>query len=237
MYPTPWPIDIRRVYKTLCEGNPDHDILIEEICKTNEEKRKAVGKDKEIIGKLVEEQLTSTHLTNIAAQAMQLKDPKVAFPHQMSPTVSSPYKVNSPPFNSTNLPNYLRIIMFGCWGQESCKNFQHLAVDVSPYKMQTYEKRQYLKSSNLFDNEFLVVQINETAIATADTYAEFCFNLTHHKDSPFQKAVPEEKHLYRSIALFRLTADLLKKAVTAGINPKLNVDPRSIGFDPKDVDI
>jgi hypothetical protein len=28
----------------------------------------------------------------------------------------------------------------------------------------------------------------------------------------------------------------LKKAVTAGINPKLNVDPRSIGFDPEDVD-
>jgi hypothetical protein len=33
-----------------------------------------------------------------------------------------------------------------------------------------------------------------------------------------------------------LTADLLKKAVTAGINPKLNVDPRSIGFDPENVD-
>jgi hypothetical protein len=33
-----------------------------------------------------------------------------------------------------------------------------------------------------------------------------------------------------------LNADLLKRAVTAGINPKLNVDPRSIGFDPKDVD-
>jgi hypothetical protein len=33
-----------------------------------------------------------------------------------------------------------------------------------------------------------------------------------------------------------LTADLLKKAVTAGINPKLNVDPRSIGFDTEDVD-
>jgi hypothetical protein len=33
-----------------------------------------------------------------------------------------------------------------------------------------------------------------------------------------------------------LTADLLKKAVTSGINPKLNVDPRSIGFDPEDVD-
>jgi hypothetical protein len=32
-----------------------------------------------------------------------------------------------------------------------------------------------------------------------------------------------------------LTADLLKKAVTAGINPKLNVDPHSIGFDPEDV--
>jgi hypothetical protein len=48
MYPTPWPIDIRRVYKTLCEGNPARDILIGEMCKTNEEKRKAVGKDKEI---------------------------------------------------------------------------------------------------------------------------------------------------------------------------------------------
>jgi hypothetical protein len=34
-----------------------------------------------------------------------------------------------------------------------------------------------------------------------------------------------------------LTADLLKKAVTAGINPKLNVDPRYIGFDPEDVNI
>jgi hypothetical protein len=30
--------------------------------------------------------------------------------------------------------------------------------------------------------------------------------------------------------------DLLKKAVTAGIDPKLNVDPSSIGFDPEDVD-
>jgi hypothetical protein len=28
----------------------------------------------------------------------------------------------------------------------------------------------------------------------------------------------------------------LKKAVTAGMNPKLNVDPRSISFDPEDVD-
>jgi hypothetical protein len=100
---------------------------------------------------------------------MQLKDPKIAFPHQMFPTVSSPYKVNSPPFNSTNLPNYLRIIMFGCSGHESYKNFQHLALDMSPYKMQTDEKRQYLKSSNLFDNEFLVVQINETVIALANT--------------------------------------------------------------------
>jgi hypothetical protein len=34
-----------------------------------------------------------------------------------------------------------------------------------------------------------------------------------------------------------LTADLFKKAVTAGINPKLNVDPRSIGFNPEDVNI
>jgi hypothetical protein len=33
-----------------------------------------------------------------------------------------------------------------------------------------------------------------------------------------------------------LTADLLKKAVTAGINSKLDVDPRSIDFDPEDVD-
>jgi hypothetical protein len=126
--------------------------------------------------------------------------------------------------------------MFGCWGQESYKKFQHLAADVSPYKMQTDEKRQYLKSSNLFDNEFLVVQINETVIAMADTYAEFCFNLTQHNDTPFQKAVPDNKHFYRSIALFRLTADLLKNAVTAGITPKLNVDPLSIGFDPEDVD-
>jgi hypothetical protein len=126
--------------------------------------------------------------------------------------------------------------MFGCWGQDSYKNFQHLAADVSPYKMQTYEKCQYLKSSNLFDNEFLVVQINETVIALADTYAEFCFNFTQHKDSPFPRAVTDDKHFYRSIALFRLTSDLLKKAVTAGINPKLNVDPRSNGFDPEDVD-
>jgi hypothetical protein len=167
---------------------------------------------------------------------MQLKDPKIASPHQTFPTVSSPYKVNSPPFNSTNLPNYLRIIMLGCWGQENYKKFQHLAADVSPYKMQTDENRQYLKLSNLFDNEFLVVQINETVIAMADTYAEFCFNLTQHKDTPFPKAVPDDKHFYRSIALFRLTADLLKKAVTAGINPKLNVDPHYIGFDPEDVD-
>jgi hypothetical protein len=29
----------------------------------------------------------------------------------------------------------------------------------------------------------------------------------------------------------------LKRAVTPGINPKLNVDPHSIGFDPEDVDI
>jgi hypothetical protein len=181
MYPAPWPIDIRRFYKTLCDRDPARDILIGEICKTNEEIRKAVGKDKEITDKLVEEQLTTTHLTKTAAQSMQLKDPKIAFPHQMFPTVSSPYKVNSPPFNSTNLPNYLCIIMFVCWGQESFKKIQHLAADVSPYKMQTDEKRQYLKSSNLFDNEFLVVQINETFIAMANTYAEFCFNLTQHK--------------------------------------------------------
>jgi hypothetical protein len=196
-----------------------------------------VGKYKDITEKWVEEQLTSTHLTNTAAQAMQLKDPKIASPHQMFPTVSSPCKVNSPLFNYTNLPNYLCIIMFGCWGQESYKKFQHLAADVAPYKMQTDEKRQYLKSSNLFDNEFLVVHISETVIAMADTYTEFCFNLTQHKDSPFPKAVPDDKHFYRGIAPFQLTADLLKRAVTAGINPKLNVDPRSIGFDPEDVDI
>jgi hypothetical protein len=176
MYHMPWPIDIRRVYKTLCEGNPARDIIIGEICKTNEEQRKSVGKDKEITEKWVEEQLTTTHLTKTASQSMKLKDPKITFPHQISPTVSSPYKVNSPPFNSTNLPNYLPIIMFGCWGRESYKKFQHLAADVSPYKMQTDEKRQYLKSSNLFDNEFLVFQINDTVIAMADTYTEFCFN-------------------------------------------------------------
>jgi hypothetical protein len=181
-------------------------------------------------------QLTATHLKKTAAQAMQLKYPKVAPPHQIFPTVSSPYKVNSLPFNSKNIPNYLLIIMFGCWGQDSYKNFQHLAADVSPYKMQTDEKRQYLKLSILFDNEFLVVQINETAIVMANTYTDFCFNLTQYKDSPFPKAVPDDRHFYRSIALFRLTADLLKNAVTAGIKPKLNVDPRSIGFDPEDVD-
>jgi hypothetical protein len=181
-------------------------------------------------------QLTTTHLTKTAAQSMQLKNPNITFPHQMFPTVSSPCKVNSPPFNSTNLPNYLRIIMFSCWGQESYKKFQHLAAGVSPCKMQTDEKCQYLKSSNLFDNEFLVVQINETAVSMADTYVEFCFNLTQHKKTPFPKSVPDDKHFYRSIALFRLTVDFLKKAVTGGINPKLNVDPRSIGFDPEDVD-
>jgi hypothetical protein len=82
-----------------------------------------VGKDKEITDKWVEEQLTTTHLTKTAAQSMQLKDPKIASPHQMFPTVQYPYKVDSPPFNSTNLPNYLRIIMFSCWGQESYKIF------------------------------------------------------------------------------------------------------------------
>jgi hypothetical protein len=99
MFPMPWPIYIRRVYKTLCEGNPDRDILIGEICKTNGEKIKAVGKDKEKTDKWVEEQLTTTHLTKTAAQSMQLKDPKIVSPHQMFPTVSSPYKVNSPQFN------------------------------------------------------------------------------------------------------------------------------------------
>jgi hypothetical protein len=89
MYPAPWPIDIRHVYKTLCNGNPARDILIGEICITNEEKRKAVGKDKEITDKWVEEQLTTTHLTKTAAQSMQLKEPKIAPPHQMFPTVSS----------------------------------------------------------------------------------------------------------------------------------------------------
>jgi hypothetical protein len=118
----------------------------------------------------------------------------------------------------------------------SYKTFQHLAADVSPYKMQTDEKRQYLQLSNLFDNEFLVVQINETAIAMDDTYSEFCLNLTQHKDIPSPKSVPDVKHFYRSMALFRLTADLLKKAVTAGINPKLNMDPRYISFDPEDVE-
>jgi hypothetical protein len=135
VYPAPCPIAKWCVSKILCEGNPARYILIGEICKRNEAKSKAVGKDKEITKKWVEEQLTATHLTKTAAQAMKLKDPKVASPHQMFPTVSSPYKVNSPPFNSTNLPNYPRIIMFGCWGQESCKKFQHLAADVSPYKM------------------------------------------------------------------------------------------------------
>jgi hypothetical protein len=81
-----------------------------------------------------------------------------------------------------------------------------------------------------------VVQINEKVIAMDNTYTEFCFNLTQHKDSLFPKAVPDDKHFYKSIALFRLKADLLKKAVTAGINLKLNVDPGSIGFDPEDVD-
>jgi hypothetical protein len=171
MYPTPWTIGIWQVYKTLCEGNPARAILIGEICKTDEATRKVVGKDKEITDKWVEEKLTATHLTKTASHAMQLKDPKVAFPHQMFPTVSYPYKVNSPPFNSTNLPNYLRIIMFGFLGQKSYNNFQHLAADVSPCKIQIDEKRQYLKLSNLFDNEFLVVQINETVIAMADTYA------------------------------------------------------------------
>jgi hypothetical protein len=171
MYPMPWSIDIRRVYKTICEGNPARDILIGEMCKTNEEKRKSVGKDKEITEKWVEEQLTTTHLTKTALQSMHLKDPNIAFPNQMFPTVSSPYKLKSPPFNSTNLPNYLHIIMFGCWGQDSYKKIQHLAADVSPYKMQTDEKRQYLKMSNLFDSKFLVVQINEMVIAMADTYA------------------------------------------------------------------
>jgi hypothetical protein len=28
IYPAPWPIDIRRVYKTLCKGNPARDIVI-----------------------------------------------------------------------------------------------------------------------------------------------------------------------------------------------------------------
>jgi hypothetical protein len=51
-----------------------------------------VGKEKDITDKWLEEQLTATHLTNNAAQIMQLKDPKVAFPDQMFPTVSSPYK-------------------------------------------------------------------------------------------------------------------------------------------------
>jgi hypothetical protein len=81
MYPLPWPIAIQRVYNTLYEGNPARDILIGEICKTDEAKRKAVGKEKEITNKWVEEQLTVTHLTKTAAHAMQLKDPKVASPH------------------------------------------------------------------------------------------------------------------------------------------------------------
>ena len=235
MYPAFWPIDLRRVYKSLCEGNPVREMLIGELCKTNEAKKQAVGNEKEITNTWVEEQLKMPHLTKTAFFAMRLKNPKMAFPHQMIPTVPSPYRVNSPPFNSTNLPNYLRIIMFGCWGTESFKTFKSLAADVEPFKVQAKEKRQYLKSNNLFDNEFLVVQINETVMSMSDTYADFCFELTQHKKTPFPKAVPDDKHFYRSIALFRLTTDLLKKAVSAGINPSLNMDPRSIGFDPEDV--
>jgi hypothetical protein len=78
----------------------------------------------------------------------------------------------------SQLPSHHHVRLLG---SGELQKLQHLAADVSPYKMQTDEKRQYLKSSNLFDNEFLVVQINETVIAMADTYAEFCFNLTQHK--------------------------------------------------------
>jgi hypothetical protein len=65
------------------------------------------------------------------------------------------------------------------------------------------------------------------------THTQSFVSTEQHKDSPFPKAVPDDKHFYRSIALFRLTAGLLKKAVTLGINPKLNVDPRFIGFHPE----
>jgi hypothetical protein len=46
MYPMPWHIDTRPVYKTLCKGNPARDIIIGEIFITNEEKRDAVGEKK-----------------------------------------------------------------------------------------------------------------------------------------------------------------------------------------------
>jgi hypothetical protein len=81
MHPAPWPIDTLPVYKTLCKGNPARDIIIGEICKTDEAKRKSVGKEKEITDKWVEEQITATHLTKTASQAIQLKDLKVAPPH------------------------------------------------------------------------------------------------------------------------------------------------------------
>jgi hypothetical protein len=81
---------MRRVYNTFCEGNPARNILIGELCKTNEAKRKAVGKDKGITDKWVEEQLTDTHLTNTASQVMQLKDPKVAPPTRCSQPYNLP---------------------------------------------------------------------------------------------------------------------------------------------------
>jgi hypothetical protein len=46
IYPAPWPINIRRVYKTLCEGNPARDILIGEICKKMKKRGKQWAKTK-----------------------------------------------------------------------------------------------------------------------------------------------------------------------------------------------
>jgi hypothetical protein len=115
MYPAPWPIDIRRVYKNLCEGNPAGDIIIGEICKTNEEERKAVGKDKEITDKWVEEQLTTIHLTDCST-VHEIEGPQDRIPPPDVPNriISMQGKFTAIQFDqSSQLPSHHHVRLLG----------------------------------------------------------------------------------------------------------------------------
>jgi hypothetical protein len=152
----------------------------------------------------------------------------------MIPLVCHHYIEKSKFFSLENITHYIRVIMCGFYSVETNNVSDDLDCVAVALGVQA-SPREYLTSSNLFDNKLLVVTLSRTALSLATSYSNFMEH-TCNREYKLIHVNREDRAFYCNILLFIFTGQLLERARSKGINPDIEGDPGYFGFHQDDVD-
>jgi hypothetical protein len=156
------------------------------------------------------------------------------YPEKMMPLVRHNYSEKSKFFSSKNITHFVRVIMFGCYNVETKNVIDALACGAVAFDVHA-SLREYLTSSNLLDNELLVVTLSRTDLSLATSYSNF-MEQTCSGEYKLIHVNREDRAFYRNMLLFIFTGQLLERARSKGINLDSEGDPGYFDFHQDDVD-